>query len=837
MNVIMRKGLYLFSACVMLLLASCNNSSSSSSPEGYATVHFDTRTEIETNYIEDQVLKIGSLVKEPAVVCPKDLNANIKINGWYSDTNYKNKWDFEKYTISSDLTLYAKWAEMVTVSYYLKGSDSPIWVVTNASKGEPLERHDELCDGYEFYGYFSDKNCTIPFDLEAPIEEETNVYMYRGETLHLHADSIKRRFVMKAAGGSGSTAGQISEVKTDPSGLKCVDVNFGYSTSADPYMLISNPQIDISKSQKIKIKFKNFGAGTSIAFYWVSQYENGDYAANYRSDTEANAYHDVLNGYECFMTEDDPWIEREFDLSSKLNNGISTWGNSVKLVHLRIQVGYISRNSNDTSNVIRIASIDGITDDTHVGFEDSAEIKKLLVNDSEEDITRAQDSQVQNRGVIFPKNIDKVDNLSSKHYVKKNGLLLYSSYGSDINRYFFDVSNQNIDAEEYSYVTIKLNNLSYISSISLYVNTKDPVTGRTLSNVVNVPIGIRMNRFSTTNINYFGKLNMVGIIQSFSILFNYNGVDNAIILESISIDKNKSFQVPGFNFNDPKYAGFVSTSDISLAFNHQLSSTTFTVNSPSSISYNLDYVLNIKPYSYLKFSYYILEAGINKVRIRLKINNAWEEYVVDVADPSGKNVIETLDLKDADIIQALELVFDGTGSIHINSIEFALDQASSWDSSNQAVFARMLSDWAEPINYVDDQKAVLFNNPSTGFRYYFGYLYSSNSRDTGNISLEGKTKIYFIYKNLNDYGTPFISAYAVDAEEEDDFMGAINERSAFVANHVMNINKNMDEKSWDVYEIDIPAAYQNSRYYFSNFFIGSLNNTEIDIYIRGIVVK
>ena len=68
-------------------------------------------------------------------------------------------------------------------------------------------------------------------------------------------------------------------------------------------------------------------------------------------------------------------------------------------------------------------------------------------------------------------------------------------------------------------------------------------------------------------------------------------------------------------------------------------------------------------------------------------------------------------------------------------------------------------------------------------------------------------------------------------------MGAINERSAFVANHVMNINKNMDEKSWDVYEIDIPAAYQNSRYYFSNFFIGSLNNTEIDIYIRGIVVK
>lgn len=834
----MKKLFGAFCALLSLCFAFGCASQKSQAPEGYAVVHFNTQTDMETNVINDQTVKIGSFAKEPSVICPKNLDTKTKISGWYKESSYKNKWNFTTNPVTGDMTLYAKWVDMISISYYLKGSDSPIWVVNNASCDEPLELHDELCDGYEFYGYFSDKDCTIPFDLEKPLKEDTVVYMHRGETLHLNADSIKRRFTMMAAGGSGSTAGNISDVKLDPSGLSCVDVNFGYSTSADPYMLITNPQIDISKSQKIKIKFKNFGACTNLAFYWVSQYEDGSYAANYRYDSEANSLHYTLNGYECFMTENDPWIEREFDLSEKFTNGISTWGNSVTLVRLRIQFGYISRNHNDTSNIIRIASIDAISDDKNIGFKDSAAVSKMLVNDSNEDIQEASSHQTQNIGVIFPKNIDVVSNISSTYYVKKEGLLLYAKYGSDISRYFFDISNQSIDASLFSYLSIRLKNYSYISSMNVYINTLDPDTGRTLSNVITTPISIRMNRFGVVDLNFYSKSNMKGIIQSFSILFNYNGVDNAILLESMTIKENRSLQVPGFNFNDPNNAGFTDNEDVDISLNKTMSTTTFVTNKTSSIiSYELDYTLDITPYSYIDFSYYKLKDGINSLIIGIKINDEWKTYPLELGDISSELVNVRYDLLDAGVVQAIRFTFDNAGELEIQALKFVLDESISWDVSDSNVFSKMLSDWAEPISYIEDQQAALYNNPSEGIRYYFGFLYSYGYRNYGNICLENKTSIYLIYKNLNNYGTPFISLFAADSTTEQEYLTSFNERTAFISNRSIAIDKNMDERSWKVAKIDIPSNYAKSNYYLSNFFLGSVENGELEYYIRGIAVK
>ena len=820
-----------------MVVFSCTKNKNTT-PEGYAVVHFDTQTDLETNTINDQTIKIGSFAKEPYVVFPKNLDVKQKISGWYKEKSFNNKWNFESDPVNSDMTLYAKWVDMISISYYLKDSSSPIWVVNNASRGEPLELHDELCDGYEFYGYFSDKNCTIPFDLTTPLDEDTTVYMYRGETLHLNAESIKRRFSMVAAGGSGSTAGNISDVKLDPSGVKCVDVNFGYSTSADPYMLITNPQIDISKSQKIKIKFKNFGASTNLAFYWVSQYSDGSYAANVRYDSEANAAHYALNGFECYMAEDDPWIEREFDLSANFNNGVSTWGNSVTLVRLRIQFGYISRNSYDTSNVIRIASIDAVSDSTNVGFKDSAAVRNLLVNDSEAELEAVSSAQVQNKGVIFPKNRSAISNSSSSYYVKKEGLLLYAPFGSDISRYFFNIEDQNIDASLFSYLSIRLKNYSYISSVSVYINTIDEVTGRVNSNVMTASLPIRMNKFGVVDLNYYSKSNMKGIIQSFSILFNFNGVDNAILIESMTIQENKSLQLPGFNFNDPKNAGFISTADVSVSLNKNLQTTKFVSNKVSSIiSYELDYTLDITPYSYVELTYLKLVDGINSLTLSVKTNDQWQDYQVELGNISSEEVSAQFDLKDVGQVQAVKFVFAEAGELEISAVKFLVDEASSWDVSDANVFSKMLGDWADPISYIEDQQAAFFSTTTNSLRYYFGYLYSERNRNYGNICLENKTSIYLIYKNLNSYGTPFINAYAVDSNTEQDYLTAINERSAFISNQTFTIDKNMDERSWKVAKIDIPSSYRKSNYYLSNFALGSANNEELEYYIRGIVVK
>ena len=831
----MKKGLLAILFCSFLLFSSCKPEQKSNGD--YVTVHFKTQTKLETNVINDQVLEKGSLVNEPAVVCPKDLDVNMKISGWYQESSYKHKWNFNSDRVYKDMTLYAKWAKMINVSYYLKGSNSPIWVVNNASYGEPLELHDELCDGYDFYGYFKDRDCTIPFDLDEPLLDDTDVYMYRGETMYLNAGSIKRRFSMVAAGGSGSTTGHISDVQLDPSGLECVDVNFGYSTSADPYMLLTNPQLDISKSQKIKIKFKNFGGSTNLAIYWVAQYADGSYAANTRVDSEANAVHYTLNGFECYMTEDDPWIEREFDLSNKFTNGVSTWGNSVTLIRLRIQLGYISRNIYDESNIIRFASIKGISDDTNVGFKDSAQVAAMLKNDSDADLDIAARAQVQNIGAIFPKNNDLITDLSSTSYKKTNGLLLYSPYGGDISRYFFDVSAQNIAASENTTLKLKLRNYSYITSINLYVLTKVPGSSRTLSNVVTVPLSVKMNSFKTIKLNFYGKDNMVGTVQQLSILFNYNGVDNAILIDSITMAPSKSYQIPGFNFDDPAHAGFVNSSNVSLAFNESLNSTTFTTSAASSeITYNLDYSFDMTPYSLLKFSYIKRTSGINALSVKFKINGNWSTYSFNSLSTSNNAAALEANLTSTGIIQAISFSFTGVGSIDIRSVEFVLDAATSWDVSNQNIYNNMLYDWAEPITYLPDQKAVIYNNPEAGVRYYFGYSMNNGWREYGNICLGNKTKIYLIYRNENSGGIPYLTMFAVDSNSATNYEIDINESSPFINHYNISIDTNMDERSWKVAVIDIPSAYRRNNYYLSNFYLGCAEMAGLEYYIRGIAV-
>lgn len=830
----MKRIAYLFTALFCIVLSSCSNEEQK---KDYLTVHFDTCIDLETNYIEDQLLDYDSLVKEPAVILPNDLSYSKKISGWYSDSSYNTKWDFKNDRVKSDMTLYAKWVDIIKLEYYLKGSYTPIWTIDNALSGEPLQRHDELCDGYQFYGYFEDSACTIPFDLKKPLEENTTVYLYRGDTLSLNPHSIKRRFEMRAAGGTGSTAGNISSVETDDNGEEYVDVNFGYSTSGDPYMLISNPQIDISNSQKIKMKFKNFGSATNLAFYWVSKYDDGSYASDYQFDSEANAAHYILSDNERNMSESDPWIEREFDLSEKISNGISPWGNSVTLVHLRIQFSYISQNINDLSNVVRFQSIEGIPNDEYKGFKDSEAIRELLKHDSDEALAEVSASQEQNRGVIFPKNNNLVSEKSTGYFKKKEGLLMYGPYGCDIRRYFFDVSEQNIDASEYSYISIKFRNYSYIPSFTFYVTTTAPGSGNSLNTVSSVSLPIRMKSKDEVSINFYGKTNMVGTITSFSILFNYNGVDNAILLESITLSENRSFQIPGFNFNDPKFAGFESNENVQLSYDSNASLTEFDVKANgASISYDLDYKFDTTPYKTLKVKYNLKQTGVTSFTIKIKIGGIYYSYSLDDLVISDDIREIEMELQSTGIIQSVSLEFEGIGVISIKEIEFVLDPETSCDFSDISTFSHMLSDWASPLSYVEDRRAVLYKNPKESFRYYFGYLYKYGNRDYPNISLKDKTKIYLIYQNQKSYGSPYLNVFAVNSNDNPEYLIAYNESSPIISGGTFVIDNNMKDNEWAVASINIPLMYSKENYYLSNIFFHSVEGNDISLYIRGIVI-
>lgn len=813
------------------MLSSCTANSAN---KDYFLVHFDPCVEKETNYIEDQKVKPGEQIYEPTVVFPFNLDETIKVSGWYLEKSYKTKWNFAN-PVQSNMTLYAKWADVITINYYLKDSTSPIWVVNDALSGEPLQRHDELCDGYEFYGYFTDPACHEPFDLNKPLYEDVDVYLYRGDTLSLNARSIKRRFSMMAAGGSGSTVGNISNVLLDSSGIECVDVNFGYSTSADPYMLISNPQIDISHSQKIKIKFKNFGGATNIAFYWVSKYADGTYASNTVVDTEANSAHFRLNSFECHMSEDDPWLEKEFDLAKSIHNGVSPWANSVTLVHLRIQFGYISRTKSDLSNVIRIASITSTPDDTYKGFNDTKQINDLLVNDDEESLNNASNAQEQNRGVIFPKNNNLITEDSTTYYKKTNGLLLYSPYGADVRRYFFDVSSQNINAEDYSYVTLSLCNLSYISDITFYVSTITP-NGLTRNTVSAVSLPIRMKGFDDISINLYGKANMVGTVKSFSILFNYNGVDNAIILKSITLSKARAYQIPGFNFDDILMAGFTSNEDVSLTYNRQLLATSFTSTKDSGvIDYDLPYQFDMTPYRMIRLRYLLKDNNVTSLVIRLKIDNVYTDYEFNNLTISNELVDASLLLEKTGILQSIQIVINGQGTIDISSIEFVLDEATSCDLSLLEIYGTMLNDWAYGCSYVEDKRATNYKGGANPFRYYFGFLNKEGKRAYPNIPLENKSYVYIIYQNPKSDGNPMLNVFATNIDTDPDYLIAISERNPIISSPV-NMAYNMGENDWLTVAIPIPSIYTNGKYYLSNFSFGIPDQSNVSLYIRGVAV-
>ena len=807
--------------------------------DGLVTVKFDTCTDLETNYIEDQRLEPGSLIKEPSVVTPMDDRLNIRITGWYQENNYVNKWNFLSDTVSKDMTLYAKWAETITISYYLKGSTSPIWTVSNAAKGEPLELHDELCDGYKFLGYYVDPECTIPFDLATPLESSTSVYLYRGDVLTYNAAAIKRRFSMFAAGGNGSREGNISKVETGDDGISYVDVNFGYSTTADPYMRTSNPQIDVSKSQKIGVKFKNFGNASSMSFYWVSKYANGSYASGIGYESEDNCVHVTLEDEEKNMTEDSPWVDKVVDLSEKTTSGVSGWGNSVTMISLRIQFEYVSKNDRDLSNVVRFAEIYGVSDNTHVGFNDSQEVSNMLHNDSESAINAVKATQTQNRGVIFPLDEEYVSADSSTHFMKEEGILLYSRYDTDINKFIFDVSNQSIDASNYSFVTMKMRNLSYINSLTINIITISPRTGRPTSNNAAITLTKRMTEKDEFVVNLYGRTNMVGVISSITISFNVNGVDNAMLLESITLSENRPYQISGINFDDIKSAGFVSNEHVDVSYNKTLKASTFVTNGSSDITRHLNYDFETYAYSYIALNYYYSQNGITSIKAVLTYSdNSTGEYVFNNFTISNDLQTITLPLNETGALKDVTLEFTGAGTIDISNIKFLLEGENACDLSSISTFNSFLPDWAKPLSYIDDKEATLFNSKTDFARYYFGYLFKDGRRDYGNISLNGKTKIYIIYQNQKPTGGFFLDVYAVDKRTNSEYMTSISEASPIMNDVNFTVSSNMNVNSWKVASVDIPAAYRNNEnFYISNIRFGIRNSEDTTMYLRGVVFK
>ena len=116
----------------------------------------------------------GTLIKDPVNFNNYKITRNgYNFTGWYTSPECKpsEKWDFENtYFEIEKLTLYAGWELAIKYTYsvnYVDGESTVTLGSYSVSKGDKFNDFKKLAnkrDNYTPYGYYSDPECTIPWD-------------------------------------------------------------------------------------------------------------------------------------------------------------------------------------------------------------------------------------------------------------------------------------------------------------------------------------------------------------------------------------------------------------------------------------------------------------------------------------------------------------------------------------------------------------------------------------------------------------------------------------------------------------------------------------------------
>ena len=126
--------------------------------------------------ISSQAVETRKTAEKPA----DPTKGGYSFAGWYSDEALTSAFDFST-SITSDITLYAKWTDNPTpsttciVNFETKGGSaiSSQTVKTGKTASKPA---DPLKGGYKFAGWYSDETLTTAFDFSTPITSDITLY-------------------------------------------------------------------------------------------------------------------------------------------------------------------------------------------------------------------------------------------------------------------------------------------------------------------------------------------------------------------------------------------------------------------------------------------------------------------------------------------------------------------------------------------------------------------------------------------------------------------------------------------------------------------------------------
>ena len=239
-------------------LASCRK-------ESY-TVSFESNSGSSIDALE--------VTEDGLVVRPQDpTKEGYTFAGWYTDANFATPWDFETFTVTSDITLYAKWTvNSYDVTFNTNGGSSA--PVQKVNHGETVTLPTTTKEGYTFAGWFIDSELTTQY---------TNQKITGATTLYAKWVEVVATVYTVTFNSTGGTEVATQQVTEDEWGSFTVQKP---TDPTRPYKTFAGWYVD----EACTTAFDFSGEVTSdLTLYakWTSEYEMVTTVANFDAGAEA----------------------------------------------------------------------------------------------------------------------------------------------------------------------------------------------------------------------------------------------------------------------------------------------------------------------------------------------------------------------------------------------------------------------------------------------------------------------------------------------------------------------------------------------------------------------
>lgn len=123
--------------------------------------------------VDSQMLMGGAKVNEPKLDVP-----GHTLDGWYTDKNYKTKWDFDNDTVTSNITLYAKWDNTnrnVTYQMNYEKADYSDSIEVGTKLTRPT---DPMWPDHVFEGWYKDEALKTEWNFSTDIMPDKDITLY-----------------------------------------------------------------------------------------------------------------------------------------------------------------------------------------------------------------------------------------------------------------------------------------------------------------------------------------------------------------------------------------------------------------------------------------------------------------------------------------------------------------------------------------------------------------------------------------------------------------------------------------------------------------------------------